>query len=375
MGLPNRADYFRIGAEEVISRSLARPPAQRISAEAINTEGSDINLILASASGMADEVTRHLALRCGALYLDSAEGEELDRLIRDRFGDQVERKQPSPALAVPRFSRPNPSGGAVSLTIGTKIRTVRGTEFALTQVLAIPAGSTAPVDVQAQAVVVGTEGNVQPGTITEFVQQPPDPDLLVTNPEPATGGADVESDASLRERARDFYRTVRRGTLAAIEFGALTVAGIKSATAVEVLDSFGDPVGIVQLFIADANGQANAALALSVKNVLTGFRALGILVDVFGSTPRFEDIIFRLRFDRGIDTAAAFEEVRFLTVIAVNNLGPNEILPTSLLLEQARRVPGVIVLDDTMVEPVGDVVPSLGEIIKTSVDLISIVQT
>lgn len=373
MGLPSRANYFDIGAEEIVSRSLARPPAQRISEEAIRTEGSDINIILASASGMADEVTRHLALRCGALYLDSAEREELDRLVNDRFGSQVQRKQPSPALAVLQFSRPNPSGGAVSLTIGTKVRTVRGTEFALTQVLAIPAGSTAPVDVQAQAVVVGTEGNVQPDTITEFVQQPPDTDLVVTNPEPATGGADVESDASLRERARDFYRTARRGTLAAIEFGALTVAGIKSATAVEVLDSFGDPVGIVQLFIADANGQANAALALSVKNVLTGFRALGILVDVFGSTPRFEDIIFRLRFQTGIDTAAAFEEVRFLTVIAVNNLGPNEILPTSLLLEQARRVPGVIVLDDTMVEPLADVVPSLGQIIKTSVDLISVV--
>ncbi len=372
MGLPTRSDYFSLGREEIISRSLARPPAQRISREAIDTEGSDVNIILASASGMADEVTRHLAIQCGALYLDSAEGENLDRLVNDRFGTQVQRKQPAPALAVLQFSRPNPSGGAVSLSIGSKVRTERGTEFELTQVLAIPAGSTAPVDIQAQAVVVGTAGNVQPNTITEFVQQPPDPDLVVTNPQPATGGSDVESDASLRERARDFYRTARRGTLAAIEFGALTVAGIQSATAVEVLDSFGDPVGIVRLFVADVNGQANTALALAVKNALTAFRAAGILVDVFGSTPRFEDIIFRLRFETGIDTAAAFEEVRFLTVVAVNNLGPNEILPTSLLLEQARRVPGVIVLQDTMVEPVGDVVPVLGEIIKTSADLISL---
>jgi hypothetical protein len=371
MGLPTRADYFNLGAEEVISRSLARPPAQRISRDAIFTEGSDINLILASASAMADEVTRNLALRCGALYLDSAEGSDLDRLVNDRFGDQVERKQPAPALALLTFTRPNPAGGQVTLSIGTKVRTIRGTEFALTQVLTIPAGSTAPVTVQGQAVVVGTAGNVAAGTITQFVQQPADPDLQVNNEVPATGGADVESDASLRERARDFYRTARRGTLAAIEFGALTVAGVRSASALESVDSNGNPTGIVQLFIADANGQANQALATAVQLALVEFRCAGIFVSVVGATPRFEDIRYRLRFESGVDTAAAFEELRFLTVVAVNSLPPNAILPTSLLLEQARRVPGIIVLEDTMVEPVGDVVPNLGEILKTSADLVS----
>lgn len=372
MGLPSRADYFNIGAEEVVSRSLARPPEQRISRDAIFTEGTDINLILASSSAMADEVTRNLALRCGALYLDSAEGAELDRLVNDRFGDQVERKQPAPALVPLTFTRPNPAGAQVTLSIGAKMRTIRGTEFALTQVLTIPAGSTAPVTVQAQAVVVGTGGNVQAETITGFVQQPSDPDLTVTNLVPATGGADVESDASLRERARDFYRTARRGTLAAVEFGARTVAGVRSATALESVDINGNPTGIVQLFVADANGQANQLLTDAVSLALVEFRCAGVFVSVVGATPRFEDIRFRLRFAAGVDTAAAFEEVRFLTVVAVNGLPPNTILPTSLLLEQARRVPGVIVLEDTMVEPVGDVVPNLGEILKTRADLISL---
>jgi hypothetical protein len=58
--------------------------------------------------------------------------------------------------------------------------------------------------------------------------------------------------------------------------------------------------------------------------------------------------------------------------VAVNALGPNEVLPASLLLEQARRVPGIIVWQDALVEPVGDVTPAvLGEIFKTSPDLIS----
>lgn len=371
MGLPTRAEYFALGAEEVVARSLARPPAQRISRDAVFTEGTDINIILASASAMADEVTRNLALRCGALFLDSAEGVDLDRLVNDRFGSAVERKQPAPALAVLQFQRPNPAGPAIILPIASKIRTIRGTEFATTQVLSIPAGSTAPVDIIAQAVVTGTAGNVAAGTLTEFVLAPPDTDLVVTNPDPATGGADVESDASLRERARDFFRTARRGTLAAIEFGALTVAGVKTATALELVDALGDPIGVVQLFIADANGQANAPLATAVRLALEEFRAAGIVVDVFGATPRFEDITFRLRFEPGIDTAAAFEELRFLVVIAVNALGPNKILEASLLLEQARRVPGIIVLDDALIEPIGDVVPNLGDIFKTSADLVT----
>lgn len=372
MTLPTRADYFNIGANEVIARGEARPTNQRISRDAIFTEGTDINIILASSAAMADEATRHIALRCAALFLDSAEGDDLDRLVSDRFGTNVIRKQASQAVAPLQFTRPNPAGGAVALTVGAKVRTGGGTEFALTQALAIPAGSTAPVTVNAQAVVPGTTGNVAGGTILQFVQAPPDPDLAVTNPTAATGGADVESDASFRGRARDFYRAARRGTLAAIEFGARSVAGVSSATAVEILDTDGDPTGHVQLFVADTNGQANQILADAVRLALDDFRAAGIVVDVFGATPRFEDITLRLRFTTGTDTAAAVEELRFLIVVAVNALGPNEILPVSLLYQQARRVPGIIVLDDSVQEPLGDVVPNLGEIIKTSADLVKV---
>src|SRR5262245_31566882 len=127
MGLPTRADYFNIGAEEAIARSLARPPTQRIARDAVFTEGTDINIIIASASAMADEGTRHLAMECGAHFLDSAEGADLDRLVADRYGTAVQRKQPAPALVPLRFQRPNPSGAALSLPVGAKIRAMRGT--------------------------------------------------------------------------------------------------------------------------------------------------------------------------------------------------------------------------------------------------------
>jgi hypothetical protein len=42
------------------------------------------------------------------------------------------------------------------------------------------------------------------------------------------GALDVEDDDTFRARVRTFWTTARRGILAAIEFGALTVPGFVS---------------------------------------------------------------------------------------------------------------------------------------------------
>lgn len=372
MLIPTRADLFNVGAREILARSATRPPEQRITREAIYTEGTDANILVAAASAMGDEVMRQLVAECSAHFLDSAEGDALDRRIYDQFGDDVARKPAARAVVPLVFSRGNPGAPQVTLPIGYRVRTARGTEFELTQVLAIAAGSTVPVTVAARAVQAGTSGNVAPFSITQFVAQPPDPALNVTNVEPAAGGDDKEGDPSLRRRARGFYRSARRGTLAAITYGAETAPGVARANVIEHLTTLGEPSGLVFVYIADANGQGNTILVQSVRTALLEWRAAGIVCDVVGAIPRFEDIRMRLRFKPGTDTAAAFDEVRFLVVGEVNNLAPGETLPTSLLLSAARRVPGVIVLDDALAEPVGDVVPDGAEIIKTNPELVTL---
>lgn len=373
MQLPSRSDLFNIGADEVLARSEVRPPGQRISREAIFTEGTDINIVLAGASAMADEVMRQLAAECAMRFMDSAEGADLDRRVYDEFGDDVVRK-PSAAAVVPlTFARPNPDGGLVTLPIGYRLRTQRGTEFTLAQVLTIAAGSTAPVTVSATAAQRGIGGNVAAGTITRFVQQPPDAALTVTNVEPSTGGADLESDRAFRARARAFFRSARRGILAAIQFGAESVPGVASANAIEQLDDNGDPTGVVFVYIADANGQGNSLLCSAVRSALLEYRGAGVIADVLGATPRYEDITYRLRFEPGTDTAAAFEEVRFLTVAEVNAIKPGATLDRSLLMSIPRRVPGVIVREDAVAEPVGDVVPVGSEVIRTSAELVTLI--
>lgn len=370
--LPSRSDFFNVGANEVLRRSETRPIGDRITREAIFTPGSDINILLASSAAMADDATRAFAARLAALFLDQARREDLDRLVSDRFSPSIQRKQAVASLVTLRMQRLTGTLPAGSLGAGTRVRTPDGVEFGLLGIATFAAGSSGPVDVQAQAVLAGTSGNVAAGTIRLFGQPPFDPTLVVTNLQVAAGGSDVESDASLVMRARDFFRTARRGTVAAIEFGALTVAGVARASAVELTNPpDGLPSGHVQCYVVDASGQANTALAEAVARALVEYRAAGIVVDVLAANPVYVPITYRLRYDPGVNTVAAREQVRFLTTAQVNTLRPGATLPKSLLFEIARTVPGVIVLDDAIVTPAGDLIPARSEVLRTSADIVN----
>lgn len=369
--LPTRADYFEIGADEVLARSAARPPGQRLDAEQVRVEGSDINIVIASASAMAEEATRRFGLRLKALFVDGAEGEDLDRLVADRFAPEVVRRAAFAAVVTLSFFRTSGGFPATTIPTGTRVRSTNGVEFETTSTATIPAGSPGPVTAPARAVAAGLNGNVAAATLTTFVATPSDPALQVTNPERAAGGDDSETDARLRSRARDFWRTARRGTLSAIEFGALTVPGVRQATAIEEVDSSGDPTGRVALYIADALGGGNAALVTQVRAALVEYRAAGVIVDVTAASPVFTPIRYRLRFSAGVDTTAAADQIRLTTIAVVNALRPAETLEVAALFEVARSVPGVIVLSDAIVEPVGDVIPAAGQVIRTSADLVT----
>lgn len=372
--LPTRDEYFQIGASEAISRSMQRPLGQRISRAAIFTEGTDINIILAASSAMADEGTRHLAMRLAALYLDSAEGEDLDRLVADRFSPELVRKQTEKAVVDLQFSRPIPpsNGAPVTFNIGRKFSTASGTEYEMISVASLALNSTGPVAGRAQAVLAGTAGNAEAGTITQFVGPNEDPNVIVTNLEPASGGRDVESDESFRNRAREFYNTARRATISAIEFGALTVSGVVSASAIEETDTDGLPTGRVYLSIADNEGRANTALKDAVLQALREWRAAGIIVTVLMSQPSFQNIWYQVGFRDNIDQRNAINQLKALTVNAVNLLAPGEVLERAMLFALAKSVPGLIVLDGALLAPLGDVFPAPDQTIKTSFDRVTV---
>lgn len=370
--LPTRTELFAVGAREMIARSEARAPAKRIAPEAIYTEGTDVNLLVAGASAMAEDVLRHHANAEADKWLDSARGAALDRLVLDRTARELTRKTAAPAYAPVTITR-NAPGPAVALAAGKRVRTSTGVEFELSSTAALADGALGPLTVTARAVLAGTEGNVAIDTLTEIVDSP-DQALRATNPEPATGGSDREPDGAYRERARAYYRALRRGTLGAIELGARSTPGVALTTVEEDLDAEGNPNGNVRVYVADVTGQANSVLVARVKANLLDYRCLGIAPFVYGAVPELVDVAYRLRYTAGTDPQLAFEQLRFATVALVNQTPPGKPLEVSLLYAIARRVPGLIVRDDLLVTPIGDVYPSAeGRVLRTSADRVTYV--
>lgn len=370
---PTRADLFRVGAREVFLRSSLRPAGKRLKPEAVFTDGTDANILIAATAAMGDETVRHLAARTAALYLDSAQGEDLDRLVADRVSPTIVRKQATRSLATLEFTRTDISPGSTTLPIGTKLATAEGTEFTLLQSANFGTSSFGPITALAQSLRAGRGGNVDTNTINVFVSAAPQSDMTVDNSEPASGGQNVETDPELRSRTKDFYRTVRRGTLSAIEFGALTVPGISRVSVVEETDTDGFPNGIVNVFIADIEGRANVALAESVRLQLLDFRAAGIVTTIVPGEPELINIAYLVQFDSTTDTRAATEKIKTATVASLETLRPGDTLRVSSLFAIARSISGVIVPENAIQAPVGDLVPASPQaLLRTTIARITV---
>lgn len=363
-----RLDFFAIGRDFVRSRSNKIDPAQ------VDIEGSDVNIVVGINSVLAAQVMEQLSYRTASLLLDGAEGDDLDRYAFDRYS--LTRKGASSALTTVQITRLTFAGGAGTVPIGTTVKTTTAVEYITTTSASFGATDLASrADVRAvqagKATQVGANQIVQFGSPGDLF----DKSLLVNNAEAAAGGEDAEDDETFRARIRDFWRTARRGILAAIEFGALTVPGVVSAQAIEALTNGAQPARVVNLYIADISGVASAALAEAVKTTLNDFRAGGIAVLISTSLPLLVDITLKLSFRANVDTATITDNVKAALVEFVNSVPVNGTLYLADIYSVLRRYveDGLIVDDGTVVAPTGDLVPDVGQTIRTTLANITVV--
>lgn len=356
MDLPDRSDLFTVGR-----RYIKTAANTRINPALVDVEGSNINLDVGSSAVMGEALTASWAACARDLFVDTAQGPGLDRVCFDRFG--ILRKPANPAGVSLTLTRPTFAGGGGTVNASARVTTPSGSLFALTvDVVFGPTDLTKTVTAVAQ--LVGPTQNVPLNTLRAWIDQPFDATIAVTNPAGAAGGTDVESDASLRARARTFFLTLRRGILAAIQYGATTVPGVSVATAFEIVNpGEGLPAGAVQVVVADDDGNASPTMIQGVVDVMLQFRAAGIPVFVVGGTVVFQAVTYDLAFTSGVDTVAASEQVRAIAVAFTQFLRPGQTLLQSDLIAAARAVPGVIVNAGSLVVPVGDVVPLTNDVI------------
>lgn len=357
--LLSRLDFFDIGRRFVVAR------AERINPLEIDTEGSDINLLVGASSYMANAVSRQNIERINALLLDGAEDEDLDRYAYDRY--DLLRKGASAAITTIQITRPTAAAGAGSVPIGTKILALDGIEYTTITTANFQVSQLAST-ADVRAAQAGKNFQVGANTLRRFdkLNQQFDATLVINNNEAAAGGEPAEFNDVFRERIRGFWRASRRGTLAAIEFGATSVPGVESANAIETL-SEGNPNRFVELFIADSSGVASAALANLVDVQLNEFRAGGIFVLINTSRPVIQDITLLLTFKAGVNTSQLSDEIQASVVEFVNSLSVNQTLLRADIETVLSRykADGLIVNSGTIVEPVGDVVPDQGTTIRT----------
>lgn len=366
--LPSRLDLYAIGRDYVRSRAERIDPAQ------IDVEGTDVNIFVGSGAVVAASLVKQLAYSVGRLLLDGCENEDLDRYAWDRYN--LTRKGAANARGTIRIYRLAATVGAGTVPIGTKVTSLTGIEYVTTTTATFGA-SDVSTTCKVRAVQAGKAFQVGKNYLRKLDAAGLfDPSLVANNDDPMAGGEDAEQDDDFKNRIRNFWLTARRGILSAIEYGALAVPGVTSAQAIEVLSGDDNsPARLVMLYISDSSGVASDVLASDVNNSLLEYRCGGINVIINLSMPEISTIVLRLTFRSSVDTLLLTEDIRGAVVEFVNSLavnGTQYIRELGVVL--SRFIPdGLIMNEGTIVSPLGDVVPSVGKTLRTTMDDVTVV--
>ncbi|QWK23191.1 MAG: baseplate J/gp47 family protein [Thermus antranikianii] len=156
---------------------------------------------------------------------------------------------------------------------GFRVARADSVEYETLEEATIPAGAT-QVDVAAAAVEPGEAGNAPANTI--LYPRYSLPTLArVSNPVPATGGADEESLEDQKRRFALYIAQVHRATRVALEAAVLTAIGPNGERAREalVLDTVLRPClppGVVEVYVDDGYGTASAELLQAAREAIEG---------------------------------------------------------------------------------------------------------
>lgn len=218
---------------EYLSAMLARLPDSYQ-----KSPGFPVYDIIAACALAAVEISDEISDAKSRLYLDNLTGDELDAYVRDRSGlERIDGDFAYGSVIV---------YGNGEIPAGTLFSTEAGLTFESTEAVYI----TDEGEVSVCATDMGSLYNVAENTVTRFpvtVQGL----TSVTNTEAITGGADRESDDSLRERYREkMSEPPINGNIYAYREWALSVDGVGGVKVIPL----GHGPGTVDIKIVNASG-------------------------------------------------------------------------------------------------------------------------
>lgn len=311
--------------QDMLTQGQAESQARRPDLTHLEDDISQAQLHAAAA--MADAVIRFAAQAFRDTFIDGASGDALTDLVDDHLN--VQRSLATSAQVTMEYTRPSIGGGEPAGTIlaGSQISTEFDSDgnqevYTTDSNLVFGLSVLGPLSVVATAQVAGRDANVKANKVTNVIDQPVfDPTFTCDNPAVAGGGNDEETDEQLRTRARQFFQTLRRGTLAALEFGAKIVAVVRVAAAVEDLTT-----GIVTVTVTDADGNSSAQMVADVVTELENWRCAGSTVTVVGGTQVLLDMTVELVVRAGYDVAANAATIGTAMITRLSKLKADEIV-------------------------------------------------
>ena len=381
MDFPTHRTLFDVARDGVLAGNT------KLTVDVLERDGTDANILTNAMATVGDEVVTQLATVETGLYLDSAKGTRLDRLVFDRYG--FTRLPASPALDKVTFSVPTATLAPFSIPRGTSLSTSDNIRYITTQEFVFPANTTSLPDVPVQSVLSGISQQVVAGAISailDTITGAPS-GLAVTNPLASSGAGNGETDDEYRARARSFFVTARRGTVGAIQAQALFVPGVRTATAFEILDELGRPAQAVQLIVTDQYTQTlvnnnqnpptyqtqSQALADLVSQSLFDTRAAGIGVQTFVAVVSLLSIQLALTFAANANIEVTTQQAKAAVINYTNALQAGVVWSRADATNALRSVPGLVVTGNEIYSPSGNVVPAQLQVIRTDTSLVNTV--
>ena len=347
--------------DDLIGQFEAEALAQRAS---LSFNDGDVTEAQAhGAAAMGDACIRFNVQAFKDTFIDGAKKDALTALVDDHLN--IQRQPATSAQAAVTFTRTGagagdtyPAGSVVGSAFDSAGNTVL---FTVDANIVFPGGSNGPIAGTVTAQVAGRAGNVAAGAITRIVDTPPTAlaSLAVTNAALAAGGNDEETDEELRVRARNFWTTLRRGTLGALEFGALQVASVRISHATE-----DDDTGIVTLVVTDSDGNSTAQMVADVTLEIENWRAAGSLVNIVGGTALIVDITGTLVVDDGVDASVLGPLCEDAIEGRMNKQRQGEVLYLDSVKAAAIAVDPDAIDALVLSDPLADVTPTAFQVVR-----------
>lgn len=267
------------------------------------SDGSMHDVINGALSTCLNEVTELIVSEFVKTFFGLAEGQDLEFLAVDHFGDDFARPKANSATGTVSFSRPDTNAGDVTIPAGTIVKTEKdanGEEIRFKTTEEVTMTGTS-ISAEIEAVDAGKIGNItSTGKIIVIESTLSDASISVTNNSNTAGGSNAPTDDEYRVIIKNLIVSLAGATEDAVEGSALAVSGVSLValtTEQKVVIEYDIGAGDIKsgadyfripypvIYIADADGNSSPALIEDVQNALVFTKAAGVRIIVKGAVP------------------------------------------------------------------------------------------